>query len=72
MVLVVDSVNFPQEVRDIAHLTISVLSDPLVQRRRVPVLVTCNKQGLGPLVSSKHSIFFSQKLFYDDMLGMRI
>ena len=45
VIIVIDSVNFPQETRDLAHLVIEVLSEPTVHTRRIPILFACNKQG---------------------------
>ena len=45
VVIVLDSVNFPKEKRNVAHLLISVLSEPIIQNRHIPVLIACNKQG---------------------------
>ena len=44
---VIDSVNFPEDIRSLAHLAHELFSDPLLQNRRTPVLVACNKQGKG-------------------------
>ena len=49
VIVVVDSVNFPNEKREVAHVIISALSEPTVQNRRVPVLIACNKQGMREL-----------------------
>lgn len=51
VIIVVDSVNFSQESRDLAHLMIDFLSEPRVHKRRFPILVACNKQGECCLVS---------------------
>ena len=45
--LVIDSVKFPQEVRNVAELTFDLLLDGAVRKGRVPLLVACNKQDLA-------------------------
>ena len=39
-----DSVNFDKEVGDVAGLIFDLLSDPLVHKRKIAILVACNKQ----------------------------
>ena len=46
VILVVDSVNFDKEVGDVAGLLYDLLSDPLVHKRKISLLVACNKQDL--------------------------
>ena len=45
LVWVVDSVNFPKDIRSLAQLGHELFSDPYSQKRRTPVLIACNKQG---------------------------
>ena len=47
VVLVIDSINFPQEVRGVSELTFDLLSERVVHKRQVPVLVACNKQDMA-------------------------
>lgn len=47
IVLVVDSFNFPQETRAVAELFFDLLSDRIIHKRRVAILVACNKQDLA-------------------------
>ena len=47
VVLVIDSVKFSQEVRNVAELTFDLLLEGTVRKGRVPVLVACNKQDLA-------------------------
>jgi hypothetical protein len=46
LILVVDSVNFPHESRDLCHLIIDIMSDVKVYRKRFPMLIACNKQDM--------------------------
>ena len=43
VVFVVDAVDFTAQRRAVAEHLFAVVSDPVVQRRRLPVLVACNK-----------------------------
>ena len=45
VIVLVDSVHFPREVSNLAHLLIDLLSEPRVHKRHVPILIACNKQG---------------------------
>ena len=40
----VDSVNFDKEVGDVAGLLYDLLSDPVIHKRKISLLVACNKQ----------------------------
>ena len=44
VILVIDSVNFDKEVRDVAGLLYDLLSDPVIHRKKVSILIACNKQ----------------------------
>lgn len=46
VILVVDSVNFDKEVSDVAGLLYDLLSDPVIHKKRISLLVACNKQDL--------------------------
>lgn len=46
VILVVDSVNFDKEVGDVAGLLYDLLSDPIVHKKKISLLVACNKQDL--------------------------
>lgn len=47
IILVVDSVNFPRESRNLAELTFDLLLEKALYRQRTPLLVACNKQELS-------------------------
>lgn len=51
----IDSFNFPQEARSVAELCFDLLSDRMIHKRRVAILVACNKQDLA-LVSGRDYI----------------
>ena len=55
IVLVVDSFNFPQETRSVAELIFDLLSDKVTHKRKLAILVVCNKQDLA-LVSGQDYI----------------
>ena len=42
--LVIDSVNFIQEFRDVASMLYDILAN--WKHRHVPLLIACNKQGM--------------------------
>lgn len=44
IVYVVDSVTIQKEIRDVAEYLYTILSDPVVQKNSVPILILCNKQ----------------------------
>lgn len=44
IIFVVDSLLFLSNIRDVADFLYTVLSDPIVNKRKLPVLVACNKQ----------------------------
>lgn len=56
VVLVIDSLNFSSQVHDVAELLYDLLSDPIYNRTKSPLLVACNKQDMAPLASPKESI----------------
>ena len=45
--VVIDSENFPREIRGVAELVYDLLLEPVVCRGRTPVLMSCNKQDLS-------------------------
>ncbi len=51
----VDSFNFPQETRSVAELIFDLLSDKVTHKRKLAILVVCNKQDLA-LVSGQDYI----------------
>ncbi len=51
----IDSFNFPQETRSVAELVFDLLSDRVTHKRKVAILVVCNKQDLA-LVSPRDYI----------------
>lgn len=53
--MVIDSLNFPSEVHDVAELLYDLLSDPRYYRSKAPLLIACNKQDMA-LASTKDSI----------------
>ena len=46
VIWVVDSVNFPKELQELAHLAVDLFTDPTIIKGKVPFLVACNKQDL--------------------------
>ncbi len=44
--MVIDSVNFPHDVHDVAEVFYDLLSDPTVHQTKAPLLVACNKQDM--------------------------
>lgn len=44
IIVVVDSLAFLSNVRDVADLIYTVISDPVISSKRIPILVVCNKQ----------------------------
>lgn len=44
--MLIDSDNFPKEVRGVAELVYDLLLEPIVYRGGAPVLMACNKQDL--------------------------
>lgn len=53
VVFVVDSLLLLSNIRDVADFLYTVLSDPSINKYRVPVLVACNKQDEAKAKSSK-------------------
>ena len=47
VVVVIDSDNFPSEVRSVAELIYDLLLESAVLEGRAPVLMACNKQDLA-------------------------
>lgn len=46
VVVMIDSDNFPSEVRNVAELVYDLLLEPAVCKGGAPVLMSCNKQDL--------------------------
>ena len=44
VILVIDSVNFDKELGDVAGLVYDILSDPVIHKKKIPLLMACNKQ----------------------------
>ncbi|XP_070390302.1 signal recognition particle receptor subunit beta [Dermacentor albipictus] len=53
VVFVVDSVNFPREVRDVAEFLYNLLCDPVISQHCPPFMIVCNKQDEAMAKSSK-------------------
>ena len=53
--MVIDSDNFPSEVRGVAELVYDLLLEPAIFKGRAPVLMSCNKQDL-PLAKDRTAI----------------
>ncbi|KAI1297313.1 Signal recognition particle receptor subunit beta [Halotydeus destructor] len=53
IIFVIDSLLFLSNIRDVADMLYTVLSDPVVTKRRIPVLIACNKQDEAKAKSSK-------------------
>lgn len=53
VVVVIDSVNFPSESRSVAELFFDLLSDRVIHKKKVSILVVCNKQDLALARSSE-------------------
>ena len=45
--MVIDSVSFQRDVRNVAELVYDLLSDDVIRRGKVPVLFACNKQDIA-------------------------
>ncbi|GBM16633.1 Signal recognition particle receptor subunit beta [Araneus ventricosus] len=45
IIFVVDSFNFPKEIRDVAGFLFRLLQEPMIHSNKVPFLIACNKQG---------------------------
>ena len=53
VIFVLDSLSFVSNNRHVADFLYTVLSDPLVSKRRLPILVACNKQDEAKAKSAK-------------------
>ena len=53
IVLVLDSLSFVSNNRNVADFVYTVLSDPVVVQRRIPLLIACNKQDEAKAKSAK-------------------
>jgi len=53
IIFVVDSLLFLSNIRDVADFLYNVLADPAISKRRVPILVACNKQDEAKAKSAK-------------------
>ena len=62
MVLVIDSVNFTTEYRDVAALLYDLLAS--WHHKHIPLLIACNKQGNG--IGNHHCVLKMD--FFTDLL----
>lgn len=46
LVFLIDSVNFPREIRDVAEYMYDLLANRTMQKNKMSILVACNKQDL--------------------------
>lgn len=53
IVFVLDSLSFVSNNRNVADFLYTVLSDPVIHNRRIPVLIACNKQDEAKAKSAK-------------------
>lgn len=53
VIFVIDSLNFSREIRDVAELLYTILSDNIINQNRVPFLIVCNKQDEAMAKGSK-------------------
>ncbi|KAL9971443.1 hypothetical protein ACROYT_G023965 [Oculina patagonica] len=58
ILFVVDSVNFPREVRDVAEIMYDILGDKYLSKSATSILVVCNKQDLT--MAKSQSVIKSQ------------
>ncbi|KAI3424957.1 hypothetical protein D9Q98_008338 [Chlorella vulgaris] len=68
VVFVVDSVDFMPRKTEAAEQLFEVLSAPSLARRRVPLLLACNKQDMG---SKAHTVDFIRKRLEKELDQMR-
>jgi signal recognition particle receptor subunit beta len=68
VVVVIDSDNFPSEVRGVAELVYDLLQEPVVVKGKAPVLMTCNKQDLS-LAKNKMAV---RKLLEEEISELRV
>ena len=45
--MVIDSVNFPEEVRSVSEMTFDLLSEKTMHTYKIPLLLACNKQDMA-------------------------
>lgn len=53
IIFLLDSLSFLSNNRDVADFLYTVLSDPVVSKRRLPILIACNKQDEAKSKSCK-------------------
>nr|XP_047132780.1 signal recognition particle receptor subunit beta isoform X1 [Hydra vulgaris]XP_047132781.1 signal recognition particle receptor subunit beta isoform X1 [Hydra vulgaris] len=53
IIFVIDSVNFPRELRDVAEFLYDVLANRTMQKNKVSILIACNKQDMPTAKSSQ-------------------
>jgi len=58
VLFLIDSVNFPREIRDVAEYMYDLLANRTIQRNKVSILVACNKQDLT--TAKSHNVIKSQ------------
>ncbi|XP_066934308.1 signal recognition particle receptor subunit beta-like [Clytia hemisphaerica] len=58
ILFLIDSVNFPREIRDVAECMYDLLANRTMQRNKVSVMVACNKQDIP--TAKSHNVIKSQ------------
>jgi len=53
ILFLIDSVNFPREIRDVAECMYDLLANRTMQKNKVSVMVACNKQDVATAKSDK-------------------
>lgn len=53
IIFAIDSLAFVSNNRDVAEFLYTVLSDPIVMKKKLPILIACNKQDEPKAKSSK-------------------
>ncbi|XP_031572481.1 signal recognition particle receptor subunit beta-like [Actinia tenebrosa] len=53
IIFVIDSVNFPRELKDVAEQMYDILCNKHLSKAAVPILVACNKQDMTTAKSSR-------------------
>lgn len=58
ILFIIDSVNFPREIRDVADYMYDLLANRTIQRNKISILVACNKQDLT--TAKSHNVIRTQ------------
>ena len=53
IIFVIDSVNFMSNIHDVADLLYNILADDYVHGKRIPILISCNKQDEATAKSAR-------------------